>query len=459
MKNQNVDKILAKLANLDWITDTEVLTSFGSDESGLGCYLPDAAIRVNSAQEIVSILKLANEFYVPVTPRGAGTGMTGGALPINGGIVISMEKLNQIIHVDKQNLIARVQPGIITGKFQSEMESLGLFYPPDPASLETCSLGGNVAENAGGPRALKYGVTREYVLGLNVVLPTGQVINTGRQTVKGVSGYDLTALIVGSEGTLAIVNEIIVKLRPNPPKIETILLFFPDSISATQAVAAIIGQGIIPRTLELMDKASIDAVRPKAEIPIPASIQAALLIELDGLADDDLMPQLERIVDIAQHAGSFEEMVAQGEKQRRQLWTARRLISDSLKELGIKLSEDIVVPRSKLPLMILKFQAICEHYNLKGAAFGHAGDGNLHLNIILPDENSRPIGEEALKEVFINTLNFGGTLSGEHGIGLKKQKYMRLEFEEVQLQLQKKLKLQFDPNNILNPGKIFPADI
>ncbi len=434
---------------------------YGQDESNLGSFPPDAVVLAETREEVALVLRLAAERGVPVVPRGAGTGMTGGALATEGGIVLSTERMTRIKEIDRESLIAVVEPGVITGTLQEAVEDLGLFYPPDPASLSMCSLGGNVAENAGGPRAFKYGVTREYVLGLEVVLPGGQVLRPGRRTAKGVTGYDVTALFVGSEGTLGITTEVTLKLLPLPAAVGTLLALFRDVHAASLAVTSIIGAGHRPRALELLDATALDHVRPKSQFPIPPEARAAVLIEVDG-EPEAIEPTCVRIGQVCERAGAYEVILAKDEKDRRQLWHARRIVSSSLKEAHRwKLSEDVAVPRGAMPVLIDRVHEIGKRHGLGMASYGHAGDGNLHVNVLSErareEDGVKDHVRAAVADVFRETLALGGTLSGEHGIGLAKRDYVAWEQAPELIEFQRKLKALCDPQNLLNPGKMLPV--
>ncbi len=421
-------------------------------------FLPDAVVFPKSAIEISSILKLANKEVFPVVPRGAGSGFSGGSLPVEGGVVVSLERMNKILKIDADNLVAIVEPGVVTGELQWAVEDLGLFYPPDPSSLKFCTIGGNVAECAGGPRAVKYGVTKDYILGLEVVLPTGEIINTGTQTLKGVVGYDLTKLMVGSEGTLGIVTKIILQLIPLPEAAKTMLAVFTDMRGAAKTVSKIISSRIIPSTMEFMDKNSISCVDDYSSMGLPADVEALLLIEVDG--DKRLIEnQAEAIKKICLDNGAKEIRIAVDKKEAKKLWQLRRAISPALAKLKPnKINEDIVVPRSKIPDAIIGIREIAKKYNLTNANFGHAGDGNIHVNIMIDksdkDESGR--AEKAVKEIFELVLSFGGTISGEHGIGISKMPYIGMELSQPAIDVMKKIKQILDPKGVLNPGKIFP---
>ena len=432
---------------------------YGRDESGLGVYPPDAVVLCASRTEIEAVLRLAAEFRIPVTPRGAGSGMTGGALPVRGGIVLSTERMKRIIDVSVDDRIAVIEPGVINADLQAAVEAQDMFYAPDPASLGFCSLGGNVAENAGGPRAFKYGVTRDWTLGLTVTLMGGETLRLGRKTPKGVTGYDLTALFVGSEGTFGVTSEITVRLIGKPEGVGTFIAVMPDAVSAGRAVSAIIRKGYRPRALELLDKAAIDHVRPKAPFSFPANAGAIVLIELDG-DPDGMEAAILRCGAVCEDEGAQDVIVARDDADRERLWQTRRLVSRSLREAhAFKMSEDIVVPPGSIAEMLRRCDAVGARHGLLMATFGHAGDGNLHVNV-LTDENHRDPAvarriEAGLGEIFRAALDLGGTLSGEHGIGIAKAKYMAWEQSAEVIDWQKRLKRMWDPLELLNPGKIF----
>jgi glycolate oxidase len=439
------------------VDDPDRLEPYAQDESGLGTYPPDAVALVESAEEVREVLRMAALDRVPVTPRGAGTGMTGGALAVEGGVVLSTERLAQIKDIDTDNLLAVVEPGVITGQLQEMVEDCGLFYPPDPASLDSCSMGGNVAENAGGPRAFKYGVTREYVLGLELMLIGGKRLHVGRRTVKGVTGLDLVALTVGSEGTLSVVTEITVKLLPKPQAVCAFLGQFPDPVSATEAVTRIIAGGHLPRTLEFLDGNVLEHLRRKGGWPIPPGAGAMLLVELDGDADG-IEAQMLEAAEVCEDAGAVEIHVATDEARRRQMWEMRRNANPALKEQHpFKISEDIVVPRAAIPEMVRRLDRLAAEHDVYVATFGHAGDGNLHVNVLSDDEEQTVESlEPVLAGIFAHALELGGTLTGEHGVGIAKKRFMALEQQEEVIQLQRELKRVFDPEGLLNPGKLFP---
>lgn len=439
----------------------ERLEDYGRDESPLPeFYPPECAVLVESTEQAAIALRLCLEHRVPVTPRGAGSGMCGGALPIAGGVVLSTERMRRIKEIDAGDLVAVVEPGVVTGYLQEQVEAQGLFYPPDPASLEFCSIGGNAATNAGGPRAFKYGVTREYILGLEVALMGGETLRCGRRTAKGVTGYDLVAGFVGTEGTFGVITELVVKLLPNPPAAATILGVFPDVPSAGAAITALLRDGLRPRVLELADRHSIDHVRAKARYRFPANAGAIVLLEVDG-EHDAMAMMMERIGLRCDELGALDVLAATEPADRRAVWEARRLISPALKEAyRIKVNEDVCVPRGRIVEMLARVDRVSAETGIAAAVFGHAGDGNLHVNLLANDDPADPAVRAkmwaAAAQIFHHTIELGGTLSGEHGIGLTKRDYVHLEQTEQVIEWQRRWKLMWDPNNLLNPGKKIP---
>jgi len=416
--------------------------------------LPWAVVRPRSSREISEILKLANRERFPVVPRGAGTGMSGGSVPVRGGVVLSLERMNHILEIDDQDFIAVVEPGVITGDLHREVEAQGMFYPPDPASNKFCTLGGNVAECAGGLRAVKYGVTKDYVLSLEVVLPTGEIITTGARTIKSVAGYDLTKLIVGSEGTLGIATRITLKLLRLPETVRTLAAFFSEVPVAAKAASAIMASGVLPRALEFVDQAALRAVEGYLKEDLSHGAAAMLLVEVDGPAESTAR-EADRIAEIMMQSGAVRVNRAGSDAEREQLWKARRAISPALYTIKPKkLNEDIVVPRSRIADSLQEIAAIAERHGLLIVNFGHAGDGNIHTNILF-DEEDRTKAEIAVKEIFASTLRLGGSITGEHGIGLSKADYLPMELGPEAIAAMKRIKQALDPNNILNPGKIF----
>jgi glycolate oxidase len=429
--------------------------SHAQDESEAIGRLPDAVVLATVAAEVAAVLEIADKHGVPVTPRAGGTGRTGGAVPVAGGIVLATHTMSHIKDIDRENLVVVVEPGVITADLHEAVEAEGLFYPPDPNSLKTCMIGGNVAENAGGPRAFKYGVTREYVLGLETVLMGGRTIRSGKRTVKGVTGYDVTALLVGSEGTLGVFTEATLKLVPKPTELATILALFEDVRAAADAVRRIVAAGIVPRCLELMDARTLDAIR-KQNVSVDPRANAMLLVEVDAPPlDDNVM----RLGDVLTAGGKTLDVVAaQDAAQRARLWEARRMLSPATRKLAkYKLSEDIVVPRSKLVELFTEVDRIGETTGVRHLTYGHAGDGNLHVNFLWDSDEERPAVDRAIESLMMATVALGGTLTGEHGIGVLKAAYLPLEQSPELIALQQDLKRVFDPRGLLNPGKIFPT--
>jgi glycolate oxidase len=419
--------------------------------------LPDAVAFPVSAEEVRRTVLLANEHRFPVIPRGAGSGFSGGSVPVQGGLVLSLERMDRILSIDTENLVAVVEPGVVTETLKEEVRKRGLFYPPDPASLKFCTIGGNIAECAGGMCAVKYGVTRDYVMGLEAVLGTGELIRTGVYTVKGVVGYDLTRLLVGSEGTLGIVTKAVLKLIPFPETAATILAFFRSNHDGASAVAGIIRERITPCAMELMDRTAIDCVREEADLPVPDDAGCALLIEVDG-PRESVSTEADRVEQACRQYGAIEVGRAGDAEGRERLWTLRRSISPALRKVNpVKINEDIVVPRSRLPEMMAFLADVASRRNLKIVNFGHAGDGNIHVNVMISgtDEEERRRADEAVSEIFGKTVALGGTISGEHGIGIAKAPFLEMEVGPLGVSVMKRLKNCFDPNGILNPGKIF----
>jgi glycolate oxidase len=435
----------------------EDLACYAYDATGQS-FLPDAVVFPEDQQSIVDIIKLANEKKFYVVPRGAGSGMTGGSLPVKGGLVLATTRMNRILNIDTDNLVARVQPGVITGHFHKAVEQLGLFYPPDPASSDFSTLGGNAGECAGGPRAVKYGVTRDYVIGLEAVLPTGECIRTGVRTAKGVVGYDLTRLLVGSEGTLGIITSLTLRLLPLPAAIRTMTAVFPTMETAAETVSEIIRQGIVPRTIEYMDNASIRCAEAYLGTGLPVAAGAILILEVDG-NNEEVDRSADRLISLCTSMGAETVKVAASEAERADIWKARKAISPALYQIAPdKINEDIVVPKSKIPEMVKIINELGRSTGLTMASFGHAGDGNIHVNIMLDkkDKDQLRLAETAVQALFDHTIELGGTLSGEHGVGITKAPYLEKEIGPAELALMQRIKAVFDPNGILNPGKIFP---
>lgn len=435
------------------LTEREDLFCYGFDASSEEG-IPIAVVRPINTEEVSKVAGFAFKNNIPMVPRGAGTGMTGGAVPLRDSMVISLEGLNRILDVDEKNMVVTVEPGVINSHLKERLESFNLFYPPDPSSMDFCTLGGNVAENAGGPRAIKYGVTRDYVLGLEMVLPDGRVITTGVKTLKGVVGYDLTRLIVGSEGTLGIITKIFLKVIPMPEETVTLLCIFSDLSNATQAILKVISSGITPSTLEFMDQDTIKAVESLRSFGLPRNAEAVLLIEVDGF-HRTVAEAAERAASICTASGA-EVKIADDLFSRRRLWEARRAVSPALYHISpLKINEDIVVPRARIPDMIQRLKEIGRNRGLRIVCFGHAGDGNIHVNI-MTDREDYNIATDTVKEIFEATLSLGGTISGEHGVGITKSPYLGMELSDTEIELMKEIKKVFDPKGIMNPNKIFP---
>ncbi|MBU6392028.1 MAG: FAD-binding protein [Planctomycetota bacterium] len=421
-------------------------------------HIPDVVLRPRSTQHVSNILQYANEQEIPVYPRGAGSGLTGGSVPAQGGIVMDFTHMNRILEIIPEDLTATVEPGVITQTLQNEAAKYKLFYPPDPASAAFSTIGGNVAECSGGITGLKYGVTRDYILSLEVVLADGSIIHTGRKTLKSVTGYDLTRLFVGSEGTLGIFTQITVKLIPLPEKIETLLVFFATPQDAVQSATQIISNNILPRALEFIDKSSIDCIKGyKQEIQIPEEVNAILLIDIDG-KDANVKTEVSLIEKIVVENHALKAIPAKDVKERDTLWEVRRAISPALYTIApFKINEDICVPRSRILEILSRIANINKRYpSLKVANFGHIGDGNIHINILHEEgDQQRILAENMIEEILRNTVELGGTISGEHGIGNVKSRYLSFEVPPQELQIMKDIKHLLDPKGILNPGKIF----
>jgi glycolate oxidase len=443
-----------KLGSSKLLTAAESCAAYARDESEAEGPVPDAVVLAETPEDVLAALAVAREAEVPITPRAGGTGRTGGAVPVAGGIVLSTLGMKSIKEIDVREGIAVVEPGVVLADLHAAVEREGWFYPPDPNSLETCALGGNVAENAGGPRAFKYGVTREYVLGLEAFLIGGQRISAGRRTLKGVTGYDVTALLVGSEGTLAVFGDITLRLIPKPPAVMTLLVLFSSVREAALAVGRIVSGGLRPRCIELLDGATLEAMR-KAGNPIDPRAGAMLLMDVDG--DDRLCEQqAERIAEAC--VGALDVLVAQDAAQRERLWSARREMSLAVRRLAkFKLAEDVVVPRQRIPDLLERVEKSAAELAVRTLTYGHAGDGNLHVNFLWDDAQELPLVERAIEQLFRDTVALGGTLSGEHGIGVLKARYLPLEQAPELIELQRDLKRVFDPSALLNPGKIFPS--
>ncbi|MDF2448741.1 MAG: FAD/FMN-dependent dehydrogenase [Bacteroidota bacterium] len=460
INQDHLNELRAFMDAEDILMDTDNLEKYGQDETEDFIFKPEVVLKPKNTLQISRILKLANTNRIPVTARGAGTGLSGAALPVKGGIVLSTERLNKIIQIDERNLQATVEPGVINYVFQEEVKKSGLFYPPDPASWGSCSLGGNVAHSSGGPKAVKYGTTRDYVLNIEMVLPNGDIIWTGANTLKYSTGYNLTHLMVGSEGTLGIITKIVFRLIPLPKHDLLMLVPFESAEKACEAVGATFRAGITPSAMEFMERDAIDwSIKYAGEVnfEIKPEWQALLLVEVDGNSMDVLFQDCEMISNIMTEHGCDEILMADSAEQKSALWKIRRKVGEAVKSNSVYKEEDTVVPRAELPALLKGVKEIGNKYGFKSVCYGHAGDGNLHVNIIKGDlsdavwETELPKG---ITEIFELCKNLGGTISGEHGIGLVQKEYLSIVFPPVQLELMRNLKKLFDPNLILNPGKM-----
>jgi len=442
------------------ISDADILESYSRDETPDMTAAPDILVRAENVHDVILTLKICSEHKIPVTPRGAGTGVTGGALPVMKGVVLSLEKFNRILEIDRDNMVAVVEPGAITGDIQKAALEQGLMYPPDPASLETCSIGGNVAEGAGGPRAIKYGTTKDYILGLEFVLPDGSLMQTGGKIVKNATGYNLAGILIGSEGTLAVITKIYLKLIPAPKVTLDVLMPFDSLEQAIDAVYAIISSRVIPATLEFMEQDVIRLVAKHIQTPIPCvDAGAHLLIQVDGNSEDQVLADLQTIVEAAL-IDADKIFIAQSQSQKERLWKARRSIRESIQaESRVFVAEDCVVPRAKIPQFVKDLKAFFQNKALRSVMFGHAGDGNVHIDVLKDDiayDEWRKMLPDIKREIYRRALDFGGTITGEHGIGCLRNDYLTLALSSEEIDLSRRIKAAFDPCLILNPGKIFP---
>ena len=422
-------------------------------------YKPDAVAFPKSEEDVCKILKYCNTHQIAIVPRGYGSGFTGGALPVNGGIVLCFDRyMNNLIEIDMENMLGVVQPGLVNMDFQKAVEEVGLFYPPDPASEAFSTLGGNVAENAGGMRAAKYGITKDYVVALRAVLPNGEIIKAGKKTIKDVAGFNTAGILIGSEGTLAVITEITLKLIPKPKYKKTYMGIFPNVNKAMNAVFKSLASGANPVAMEFLDTLVIKAVREKFNIDLPKDAGGILIGDVDGNIEEELDLQLSILRESFAQNGSTDFVVAQDDAQASDLWFARKNASPAVTIYGTKkLNEDISVPRSKLPVALDGIYKIGEKYGFNVPCFGHSGDGNIHVNVMVPDkdnEQQMEDGHKAIEEIFQYVVDLGGTLSGEHGIGTSKAPFMHIAFTDVEMELFRSIKKAFDPNNILNPGKM-----
>ncbi|TNE71288.1 MAG: FAD-binding protein [Bacteroidetes bacterium] len=443
------------------LTELTDLERYSHDETEDLQSIPGIVIKPSSSQEISAILRYCNERKIPVTPAGARTGLSGGAIPVTNGVLLSTELLNRILSVDTNNHQVITEPGVITQVLQEKVAEYGLFYPPDPASKGSCFIGGNISENSGGPKAVKYGVTSDYVLNLEVVLPNGEVIWTGANVLKNATGYNLTQLIVGSEGTLGVVTKIVLKLIPHPSNDLLLLVPFRKMEQAAEAVAEIFKAGITPSGLEFMERDALiwtTEFLGSVDLDVHDDHEAHLLIEVDGFDPEQLMSEMEKIMTVLESFDIDEPLFAESKAQKDALWKLRRSVGEAVKSNSIYKEEDTVVPRYQLPQLLKAVKSIGDQYGFKSVCYGHAGDGNLHVNIIKGNMNDEQWENElpkAISELFKEVVKLGGTLSGEHGIGLVQKQYMPIAFPEITLDLMRGIKKVFDPNNIMNPGKIF----
>lgn len=460
--NLNLDKVISDLQkgidNERILTNIADLASFSYDAS-FGSYMPNIVCQPMHTEEVVHIVKVANRYLIPLVPRGRGTSLSGGPLPVNGGIVLDFSLWNTKLEISLDDLTVVVSPGVVTSSINEEAEKHGLMYPPDPSSSHIATIGGNLAENAGGPKGLKYGVTKHYVLGLEVVTADGRVLRTGGKTIKNVTGYDLTSLIVGSEGTLAIITEATLRLIPKPPATKTAMITFDDIEDAGRAISKVLTSGVLPSKMEIMDQFSIQAVENYEPLGLPVDAEAILLVELDG-HPAALEEEMKIVKQACKSVNSRNIQVAKNDEEAIELWRARKLVSPAIVQFKpTKISEDATVPRSKIPEMFKRLKEIKEKHKIQLVIFGHAGDGNLHPNIITDKRDIEEMkrAERAIEEIFDAALELGGTLSGEHGIGTMKAPFLKKELGDIGVEFLQLIKQAWDPNNLLNPGKIFPS--
>jgi glycolate oxidase len=459
----------AVLAELGAVLEADALSTteadrlhYGHDETEDLSHPPDAVVRPRTAEQVAAVVAICARYRIPVTPIGGRTGLSGGALSVRGGVGLALDRMNAVLHIDERNLQVTVEPGVITQVLQEAVAAKGLYYPPDPSSRGSCTIGGNLAENAGGPRAVKYGVTRDFVLNLQVVLPDGQLIWTGANTLKNSTGYDLTRLLVGSEGTLGIITKAVLRLIPLPRETRLMLVPFTEATKACEAVSAVFRAGVVPSAMEFMERdAILWTMRFTDDLPAQLSSEPAayLLIEVDGNDPEVLMRECETILTVVEEHSAGEVLFAETSAEKDALWRMRRSVPVSVKAHSTYKEEDTVVPRYELPRLLTGVKEIGSRYGFSSVCYGHAGDGNLHVNIIRGGLDDRVWHEElpkAIREIFELTVSLGGTLSGEHGIGLVQRPYMDIAFDKVQLELMRGIKRAFDPQGIMNPEKVLP---
>ena len=455
-----IEELAAIVGEANVLTSPEDLICYSYD-STFAESRPDVVVSPATTEEVSQVMRVAYEAEIPVVPRGMGSGLAAGSIPFSGGIALSLTRMNRILEIDEENMTATAEAGVITADLQAAVEERGLFYPPDPSSIKQSTIGGNVACNAGGPRCLKYGVTGDYVLGLKVVLADGRILQTGGKAIKNVTAYNLTQLFVGSEGTLGVITEVLVRLISKPEYVRTALAVFPELEDASRTVNAILTAGIVPCTIEMMDDTTIETVEEYMHLGLPVGAAALLILESDGEDLDMVNREIEAMAEIARQHGASEVKVAQTEAERAELWRGRRSLSPSLaRRAPNKLGEDISVPRSQIPEAVRRIKEIGRKYNLPIVVFGHAGDGNLHPNILFDRRNEEEWNrvEQAVGEIFAMAVELGGTLSGEHGVGTLKLPYLEMALGPVAVDMMRRIKQAFDPKGILNPGKkVSPA--
>ncbi len=446
---------IAAIHGLTIIDAPEKLDEFGKDKTPGAFHRPELVCEATEVPQIQALLRLANQYRFPVIPRGLGTGLAGGAIPIHGGIVLSLAKMNRILAIEPRNMIAVVEPGVPNLTLKNAVRQYGLCYPPDPASNDTCSIGGNAATNAGGPACVKYGTTRDYVLGLEAVLPSGELVEAGVRTRKGVVGYDLTRLLVGSEGTLGVITKLILRLIPHPADVTTLVALFPKLSPAMETITTILMCGHMPATLEFMDARCLDLAGDILPFEAVREAGAMLLIESDG-APEAIRREIEAIRTLCLEGGASDALVATDAEKRKQMWDVRRAISLRIEEAyPLDIQEDIVVPIGRIAEFVECLPEFEAAYGGKIYAFGHSGDGNIHLSVTAGSLDARPQAEEVVRKIIERVVSMGGTMSGEHGVGIAKQPFLPIELSAESMRLQREIKLLFDPNLILNPGKLF----